>query len=89
MQNKKEDLNKMAKCICCGKTGADYPHYNGGYVCDDCVGAYFTCPACGRVFDINDREHGDNGGNHRNSTRKYEHSPKLFRALRSYGIVRV
>lgn len=62
MQNKKEDLNKMAKCICCGKTGADYPHYNGGYVCDDCVGAYFTCPACGRVFDINDREHGDNGG---------------------------
>ena len=35
MQNKKEDLNKMAKCICCGKTGADYLHYNGGYVCDD------------------------------------------------------
>lgn len=41
---------------------SDYLHYNGGYVCDDCVGAYFTCPACGRVFDINDREHGDNGG---------------------------
>ena len=58
----RKEKREMAKCICCGKSGADYPHYNGGYVCDNCIGMYFTCPACGRIFDINDREHGDNGG---------------------------
>ncbi len=51
----------MAKCICCGKSGAEYQHYKGGYVCDDCVGRYFTCPDCGRVFDADDYENGDAG----------------------------
>lgn len=53
--------NYMAKCIRCGKSGAEYEHYNGGYVCEDCVGSFFTCPDCGRVFDADDFENGDAG----------------------------
>ena len=48
------------KCKCCGGHGS-YVHFDGGWVCDECVGNYFTCPHCGRVFDRNDLEHGDAG----------------------------
>ena len=51
----------MARCINCGNTGAEYQHYDGGYVCESCVGSYFTCPDCGRVFDQDDYENGDAG----------------------------
>lgn len=51
----------MSKCIRCRKNEGDYPHYDGGYVCDKCVGYYFTCPDCGTIFDREDREHGDAG----------------------------
>lgn len=51
----------MAKCIRCGKDGADHEHFNGGYVCDSCIGYYFTCPDCGRLFDNDDYEHADAG----------------------------
>lgn len=51
----------MAKCIKCGKSGAEYEHKTGGYVCDDCLGSHFTCPDCGRVFDSDDYESGDAG----------------------------
>lgn len=51
----------MDKCIECGKNNADIFHYNGGMVCDNCVGNYFTCPDCGKVFDLDDYEHGDAG----------------------------
>lgn len=48
------------KCKRCGKHGS-YFHFDGGWVCDECVGYYFTCPDCGRVFDPDDQEHGDAG----------------------------
>ncbi len=51
----------MEKCINCGENGAMYEHNNGGYVCENCVGAYFTCPDCGKVFDLDDYQHGDAG----------------------------
>lgn len=51
----------MASCVKCGCKGAEYERYEGGYVCDDCIGNYFTCPNCGRVFDADDYEHGDAG----------------------------
>ena len=49
----------MAKCISCGKEGAQYNHYNGGKVCKECAGKYFTCPSCGILYDLDDYEHGD------------------------------
>lgn len=49
----------MEKCISCGKSGAEHLHFNGGYVCNSCVGKYFTCPNCGRLFDNDDYKHGD------------------------------
>lgn len=54
----------MKKCKLCGKTlqsGNAYQHYDGGYVCNDCIGHYFTCPDCGRLFDQDDFENGDQG----------------------------
>ena len=51
----------MAKCIKCGNEGARYEHFKGGFVCDSCIGTYFTCPDCGRVFDNDDRVNGDAG----------------------------
>ncbi len=51
----------MAKCNCCGSDKASYPHYDGGYICEACVGHYFSCPGCGRVFEQDDYEHGDAG----------------------------
>ena len=56
-----ERRKSMAKCICCEMSGAQYEHFDGGYVCDNCVGSYFTCPDCGRVFDRDDYVHGDAG----------------------------
>ncbi|MCH5189106.1 MAG: hypothetical protein J1F37_00945 [Oscillospiraceae bacterium] len=51
----------MAKCIQCGKDGAKYEHFNGGYVCDSCIGTYFQCPDCGKAFDRDDLVNGDAG----------------------------
>lgn len=48
------------KCRNCGKHGTCV-HFDGGWVCDSCIGYYFTCPDCGRLFDTSDREHGDAG----------------------------
>lgn len=48
------------KCKNCGEHGS-CAHFDGGWVCEKCLGFYFTCPDCGRVFDIDDREHGDAG----------------------------
>lgn len=44
-------------CSNCGKEGHHlHQHYNGGYVCDNCIGHYFTCPVCGILYDIDDYE---------------------------------
>lgn len=48
------------KCKSCGNHG-EYVHYDGTWVCEECVGGYFTCPDCGRVFDMDDYENGDAG----------------------------
>ena len=49
----------MAKCINCGKGKGEYPHYSGGFVCNDCLSSYFTCPDCGRLFDRDDFVNGE------------------------------
>lgn len=41
----------MSRCINCGKSNASVPHNDGGYVCRECIGGYFSCPDCGSVFD--------------------------------------
>lgn len=51
----------MAKCKDCGSKNADYFHYDGGVVCDKCLGEYFTCPDCGMLFDQDDFVNGDQG----------------------------
>lgn len=51
----------MKKCISCGSKEAKYEHFSGGFVCEHCMGDYFTCPKCGRLFDLEDRENGDAG----------------------------
>lgn len=51
----------MAKCISCDKERGVYFHNDGGMVCNDCVGLYFTCPDCGNLFDQNDKVYGDQG----------------------------
>lgn len=51
----------MSKCICCHKREGDYFHFNGGMICSDCSGSYFTCPDCGKLFDPDDFIHGDAG----------------------------
>ena len=51
----------MAKCISCGKEGAHTRHFNGGYVCESCIGKYFSCPDCGEIFDLDDYVNGDAG----------------------------
>lgn len=48
------------KCISCGGYG-EYMHKDGGYVCENCVGRYFTCPDCGMVFDQDDYANADAG----------------------------
>lgn len=48
------------KCKSCGES-ATYAHFDGGWICDDCVGSYFTCPQCGRVFDRDDYQNADAG----------------------------
>lgn len=49
------------KCKNCGKPNASYLHNDGEYVCDDCLGEYFSCPDCGFVFDRDDYVNGDQG----------------------------
>ena len=49
------------KCISCGKSGAQYEHVGGGYICEKCIASYFTCPDCGRIFDSDDYMRGDTG----------------------------
>ena len=49
------------KCISCGDKNAEYEHHDGGYVCQNCIGQYFTCPDCGILFNSDDYENGDQG----------------------------
>ncbi len=49
------------KCRNCNKEKGIYIHYDGGKVCDKCLGKYFTCPHCGRLFEQDDYENGDQG----------------------------
>lgn len=49
----------MSKCKCCNKNDGLYQHFNGGKICEECVGSYFICPDCGRIFDQDDFENGD------------------------------
>lgn len=56
-----KEENGMATCINCGNPNAEHEHFNGGYVCDSCIGEYFTCPDCGRLFDNSDYKNGDAG----------------------------
>lgn len=58
--NRKGEMD-MAKCISCGNNDAKYIHFSGGYVCEKCMGDYFTCPDCQRLFNPYDYEHGDAG----------------------------
>lgn len=58
---RKEEGKNMHKCIECGKLIGKYRHFNGGYVCEQCLGDYFTCPKCGMVYDIDDYDNGDGG----------------------------
>lgn len=50
----------MAKCINCNEKNASYQHSSGGFVCENCIGSYFTCPDCGILYDRNDVD-GDQG----------------------------
>ena len=52
----------MAKCIRCGNNKGVHPHYNGGMVCEECLGNYFQCPDCEVIYDRDDPEHYDMGG---------------------------
>lgn len=49
------------KCICCNKNKGIYRHNDGGRVCRDCLGFYFTCPDCGMIYNQGDFENGDAG----------------------------
>lgn len=49
------------KCISCGSDNGIVQHFDGGFVCEKCIGDYFTCPDCGMVFDQDDRVNGDGG----------------------------
>lgn len=51
----------MANCVKCGKAGAYHFLFAGGCVCNACMGGYFTCPVCGRLFEQDDYENGDAG----------------------------
>lgn len=51
----------MKTCIRCGRKNAEYKHFNGGFVCENCIGDYFTCPDCGIIYDSDDYVHGDAG----------------------------
>ena len=52
----------MAKCIHCGERKGVYAHYNGGKVCELCLGFYFQCPDCIVIYDRDDPEHYDVNG---------------------------
>ena len=52
----------MGKCIRCKDKEGIYPHFNGGKVCNDCLGEFFQCPDCEVVYDRSDPEHPDMGG---------------------------
>lgn len=63
----------MAKCISCGKNTGKYFHYDGGKVCDACLGKYFTCSQCGFLFNQDDYVNLDNGGSFcKNCAKKYD-----------------
>lgn len=48
----------MSKCIRCGNNKGGYEFSEGGYVCEECIGFYFTCPDCGTIYP---RDTGDAG----------------------------
>ena len=52
----------MAKCIHCGERDGVFTHYNGGKVCEPCLGYYFQCPDCDVIYDRDDPEHYDING---------------------------
>ena len=43
----------MEKCNSCGKEDEK--------ICSECIGGFFTCPRCGRVFKQDDYTFGDAG----------------------------
>ena len=47
------------KCKNCNAPKAEFEHKDGGFVCEKCVGEYFTCPDCGKVFNKDDFVNGD------------------------------
>lgn len=49
----------MKQCVVCKEKTAKYPLVDGGWVCDKCLGHFFTCPKCGRIFRKDDYEKGD------------------------------
>ncbi len=63
----------MSKCILCKKNEGIYFHNDGGKVCGDCMGKYFTCPECGFLFNIDDYENGDAGNGYcKECSEKYD-----------------
>lgn len=46
----------MKQCVVCKSKDAKYPLVDGGRVCDKCLGQFFTCPKCGRIFRKDDYE---------------------------------
>ncbi len=51
----------MDRCKDCGTPDATYEIYGGGNVCEACIGSYFTCPDCQKLYYRDDYEHGDSG----------------------------
>ena len=49
----------MYKCISCANKIEIFRHFSGGYVCEKCLGGYFTCTQCGTMYDMDDRVNGD------------------------------
>lgn len=61
----------MAKCKMCGENTGEYEHFDGGKVCEKCLGAYFTCPKCGILYDNDDFANGDQSGFCKKCTDEY------------------
>ena len=52
----------MEKCNSCGKEDAEYEVFGTSKkICSECIGGFFTCPRCGRVFKQDDYTFGDAG----------------------------
>ncbi len=51
----------MNRCKDCGAPDAKYTVQGGGLVCENCVGSYFVCSSCAKLFYRDDYENGDAG----------------------------